>query len=485
MGLTVIELELQSLLPLSKEKTQMSAVSNDESNEKQSERLQQLNNLASILPPGALTEGKLANGDACMRSNANIETNTEGKILDCVQLAHEIQSQANSAVDVLNDLLNYDKIENGTLCVEFAFAPVWNLIQRVLKEFTLPAVKKSLKLELMFEVVDKDGKFCAGSDIEQGKSIRSAQDLPAKAQDLVFYADIIRITQSIRNLMSNAIKFTSEGGSVRVRAVWMENSGATSGIKAAEVSPIGQNQKVYAKNKGSLLVNVEDSGVGMDPVQLAGLFRPGVQYDATNLQAGGGSGLGLYIAKGIVEEHKGTLVVTSGGLGQGTTFTISLPVFSVADLRQKCDKRKPTNASISDSIETSSSKLTLLKVLVVDDADSNRKLLSRLLRREGHTCDEADNGQLAVEMVADSMQEGEAPYDTILLDYEMPLMNGPETASEIRRKGWRVFIVGITGNTFTEDVEHFRSCGADAVLPKPVKLDDLRSIWQGHGLLRG
>lgn len=123
-----------------------------------------------------------------------------------------------------------------------------------------------------------------------------------------------------------------------------------------------------------------------------------------------------------------------------------------------------------------------MNILVVDDVTSNRKLLGRLLKNRGHTYDEACDGRVAVEIITNAGGPGQV-YDTILLDYEMPVMNGPTAATRIRALGYGGFIVGITGNLLPEDVQHFRSCGADAVLPKPFTIANLEDLWVEHGIL--
>lgn len=125
---------------------------------------------------------------------------------------------------------------------------------------------------------------------------------------------------------------------------------------------------------------------------------------------------------------------------------------------------------------------TSLYLLIVDDSVSNRKFLGRLLTRSGHVCDLAEDGAQALEMEIKKRRECE-PYDCILLDYEMPVVNGPNAAKEMRRTGSDVLIVGITGNVLPEDVTYFISCGANAVLPKPLKLADLDDLWSKHGVL--
>ena len=122
-----------------------------------------------------------------------------------------------------------------------------------------------------------------------------------------------------------------------------------------------------------------------------------------------------------------------------------------------------------------------LKILVVDDAKMNLKLLMRLLEKEGHDVDGAEDGEIAVTKTKAAMN-AEQDYDVILKDYQMPNMDGPTAARTIRELGCYAFIVGVTGNVMPEDIDHFKKHGANAVLPKPIKIPDLKDLWVEHGV---
>ena len=123
-----------------------------------------------------------------------------------------------------------------------------------------------------------------------------------------------------------------------------------------------------------------------------------------------------------------------------------------------------------------------LNVLVVDDAVMNRKLLVRLLQNKGHKCEQAVDGAEAVEKVSKALEAGK-PFDSILLDYEMPQMDGPTAASRMSQlQGFNSYVVGITGNVLPEDVAHFKKCGAQQVLPKPLDVLALTSLWEEAGI---
>jgi CheY-like chemotaxis protein len=232
-------------------------------------------------------------------------------------------------------------------------------------------------------------------------------------------------------------------------------------------------------------VHVTDSGAGMSKEQVAKLFCDGVQFNVNELQAGNGSGLGLYIAKGIVEQHGGVLSASSEGLGLGTTFTLTLPLYHIPDEIKK--KKTGTNDSCENEgvdAKTRQRQIqsTFLNILIVDDAGSNRKLLRRILANHGHSTAEAEDGRKAIDEMEKARDNGKS-FDCILLDYEMPNMNGPDACKEMRSRGCDSFIVGVTGNMMAEDVAIFKECGANSVLPKPFRLAQLDQLWLEHGVL--
>jgi CheY-like chemotaxis protein len=200
-----------------------------------------------------------------------------------------------------------------------------------------------------------------------------------------------------------------------------------------------------------------------------------------HLQAGHGSGLGLYIAKGIVEQHGGLLSARSNGIRQGTTFKMTLPLWKIVSEESTVDIGEEVSRSSQRRTSTVSSGMPL-RILVVDDVKSNRKLLRRLLENNGFQCKEAENGEEALNLMGQAVDEGE-PFDSVLLDSEMPVMNGPSTVKQIRQdpRFESVNVVGITGNVLPKDVQEFVNCGVNDVLGKPIKISDLFSSWMEAG----
>merc|ERR1711907_238258 len=382
-------------------------------------------------------------------------------------LAREVHTSAQSSVDVLNDLLNYDKIESGTLALEMTVIPIWNLIDRTVGEFKLPMSSKDIKLHFSLPALEEARDEESLAIVSQGKG-----------KDQKVIGDSVRITQVLRNLVSNAIKFTPEGGDIHISAIWDKEASN----KQPQRFTLKDRSIVEHEPTGQLVVTVKDTGTGMTKAQLKKLFGQGIQFNVNELQHGNGSGLGLYIAMGIVEQHGGSLTCDSDGLGLGTTFTMKLPIFDIPSGDKKKNAGSPTGSG-DDSVEEvdadDSFEISKLKILVVDDSNANRKLLARLLKMKGHETAQAENRQIAVDMVKEAEANNEH-FDLVLMDYEMPVMIGPVAAKEIRDAGSDVFIIGVTGNLMPEDVAYFRQCGSNAVLPKPFQTSELEEIIIEH-----
>jgi len=267
---------------------------------------------------------------------------------------------------------------------------------------------------------------------------------------------------------------------VEVEAIWRRPS--LDNRKLGRTVHLANGKSELLHRNGSLRIDVTDSGAGMSRPQLQSLFREGIQFNASELQKGGGSGFGLFIARGIVRMHEGTLKADSEGLDKGSKFTLTLPLYYSPAAEEDETTISAEGPMNMDSSFGSRHNMTNLTCLVVDDAVTNRKLLARLLSNAGHTCELANDGDTAVHMVTEKMANGRH-YDAILMDYEMPRMNGPTSAKELRRLGSDAFIVGITGNMLPEDTSYFVACGANAVLPKPVRIVDLEDLWVEHGLV--
>ena len=388
-----------------------------------------------------------------------------------LELTNDVLGNAKSAVEVLSDLLNFDKIEAGTLALELWQIPIWNLIEKSVETFSLVAENKNIDLQVQF-----------------GNNLTKVTQLSEETKSRIMVGDAVRMVQVMRNLISNALKFTPHDGAVTIRATPSSTKGQSN---RSQSFVLADGSKSSFCEAGFLDISVQDTGAGMSEEQLSRLFNDGVQFNVAQ-QGGGGSGLGLFISKGIVQQHGGSLTAASEGLGKGTEFHLRLPLYwsNLSDENEDEDAVRTDAETIStDSIPIPPREQSpecappvTERILVVDDSVSNRRLLCRLLERDGHVCVQAENGQEAVDLVRQSMagteDGGMKPFDTILLDYEMPIMSGPEAAKVMRTNGCESLIVAITGNALAEDVKYFLQCGANAVLTKPFQMAKLQEIWE-------
>ena len=213
------------------------------------------------------------------------------------------------------------------------------------------------------------------------------------------------------------------------------------------------------------------------------------------LLAGGGSGLGLFITRAIVDKHDGSVGFESEGLGHGCNFFFNIPVFRLAE------RLLPSGDSFARCPLSSGQQASLISpllgrtVLICDDSDLTRKMLKKVLLGMGvEQCHEAKNGLEAVEMTearlnaagrstdgddgTAAVPEPEPVFDFILMDDHMPVLQGPAATRRIREIGFTNPIIGVTGNLASEDVGNFIACGADAVLSKPLEIEKLVHILQ-------
>ena len=353
--------------------------------------------------------------------------------------------------------------------------------------------------------------------------------------DDTLFADKSKLGQVIRNLMSNAIKFTPERGTIKLCIKFIPDSQSN-------------DSSAQAAN-GMLALEVQDSGAGISPENLPRLFKEVVQFNPEKLQGGGGSGFGLMMCKSIVDMHGGQLSVHSEGEGYGSTFCLQVPMthcvkksiifktptkeveliesrtsqnlneFDDFDnesiksiplaLRHRLDVNstltmnpKRLFSTIKDTVTINSSLSTYTSVcshsvtspiikkrfLLVDDAATNRKILRKLLEHRGHECEEAENGVEGLKMVkdvfrrqvfilaTDSAKTLDQYYDAIFMDFVMPEMNGPDATRAIRALGYTGPIIGVTGNAHNDDKAIFTKAGVTDIVIKPLKMNSLIKI---------
>jgi signal transduction histidine kinase/CheY-like chemotaxis protein len=541
----------------------------------------------------------------------DLRQSTDVKDAERFETLSDVNTSCSTAIDILNDLLCFEKLESGILELHKTNEPILPFIQGCVNMFSAQARECEVSLELItthavsFASTRRASRHPPTELLPSevvSTAIKNSVKCTIQESDIV-HIDKFKMDQVVRNLISNALKFSPRGTKVTVEA-WIEKAEtqstaiersvsvrnpiqrriSTSVLLSRRFSENVSNKSVRtthlipASNSISdpdpdmLVVSVTDQGAGISHENQQRLFKEIVQFNPEKLQAGGGSGFGLFITKGIVDLHGGAISVFSVGEGHGCTFTVSIPMVrngkqpteryqsfsrslktasakvaiddvddsmrtssqpsikygapfdiesgrktsntsaSRVDLVLDLDKKNhcaqsgdsggglsaaggakvdmqldvkslPSSESRAKEMESKDNGVLSPKshhLLVVDDSHLNRKMLCKLLRGAGHTCDEADDGDVAVEKVKELMRQSEGgdgcrEYDCILMDYVMPRMEGPKAVCEIRKLGYKGRIVGLTGNGLQSDIDYYLSQGANQVFVKPLDVDAFRS----------
>ncbi len=333
-----------------------------------------------------------------------------------------IKSSAESLVTIINDILDFSKIEAGMLHIERVPCDLRQVVDTSIQSFALRAAEKNLQLR---QLVD--------SDVPQ-----------------LIVSDQVRLRQILLNLVGNAIKFTEAG------EVTIEISCQSSGVAGQTVH-----------------VAVRDTGIGIPADKLESIFSAFAQADSSTTRRFGGTGLGLTITRRLVELLGGRLWVESQP-GQGSCFHFSLPVeVVVGESEAVADDGQGSQALDPVPGEPGAS----LPILLVEDNPVNQKVALMLLQRRGYQTQLAENGRAAVEAFA------HARFAAILMDMQMPVMDGIEATREIRRLEGLMQrpatpIIAMTANAMEGDRERCLEAGMDDYLSKPIRAEQLQALLQ-------
>ena len=250
-------------------------------------------------------------------------------------------------------------------------------------------------------------------------------------KDTNVLTDPLKLKQVLLNVVANAIKFTPSGGYVNLSLVQKDDSGNYDFV-------------------------VEDNGIGISKEFQEHIFEQFAREATSTVSGVQGTGLGLSISKAIVDMMGGSISVESES-GKGSKFTISL-CFKVTD--ETTDNKTISTNSIID---------TNKKILLVEDNELNYEIAKTVLEEAGFIVDGASNGKEAVDKASDNT------YDVILMDIQMPIMDGYEATKELRRLGNRTPIIAMTANAFSEDRKKAKDVGMDGYIPKPIDVNKLVS----------
>ena len=331
-----------------------------------------------------------------------------------MEYLQKIELSSQHLLTLINDILDMSRIESGKM--------------------ELDPVPTNL-VKLLDEVRDL---FVMQMDMKQINYVVAAE----KIENRMVLCDANRLNRVLLNLVSNAYKFTPEGGNVSVK---LTQSGTEDG-------------------KGSYVFSVKDSGMGMSPEFAAKVFEAYErERSVSNIQ---GTGLGMAITKGIVDLMGGTIDVETEQ-GKGTEFIIHLD-FELSDEPEEVEESQ-------DDAKKHTIDFSNIRLLLVEDNEINREIALLMLEEAGFMVEEAENGKIAVDKVSAS-QPGY--YQLVLMDIQMPVMNGYEATQAIRAlpdpKLASIPIIAMTANAFAEDVQTAKDAGMDGHLAKPISMDKMR-----------
>lgn len=329
-----------------------------------------------------------------------------------------VDDSSASLLNIINDILDLSKVEAGKMSLEEKSFNLETLIQGVISLYDAQASQKSVKLSLKYDA--NLAKF--------------------------FIGDPYRLNQVLLNLINNAIKFTDHG--------------------AVNIHVTGTR---LASTRACLEIKVNDSGIGIQPDVLETLFDPFKQADESTTRKYGGTGLGLAISKQIIELMGGSISAQSEPQ-IGSSFIVLLSLKRDESLHQE----ESVVCGYADDAVTTSAKL-LGHVLVVDDSEINRIIAQHMLEDFGLTVAIAENGQEAL----DQLQK--QTFDLILMDCEMPIMDGYEASRKIRSmqsRDERTPIVALTADAFDENRKKCKEAGMDGFLSKPIMQNVLLDVAQ-------
>ncbi len=309
---------------------------------------------------------------------------------------------------VIDDVLDLSKIESGQMEVERVRCSPHEVIAEAISILRVRAEEQGLILDYFWK-----------------------GDIPQSIE-----TDPARLRQILMNLVGNAIKFT-EVGSVQVAA------------------------RLQSGTEPRLVMDVIDTGVGIDAAACERIFEPFVQADSSITRSYGGTGLGLSISRRLARLLDGDLTVSSEP-GRGSIFTLSVATGSLVGVAlspgwtSDLVRARPSLPAQAPAV------LPPCHILLVEDGATNRKLIGLLLQRAGATVHCAENGQVGVEVAAS------ARFDLVLMDMQMPVMDGYSATRELRRLGYRQPIIALTAHAMNGDERTCRAAGCSGYLPKPI-----------------
>ena len=340
-----------------------------------------------------------------------------------------IQRNGQHLLSIINDILDLSKIEAAKLSLERMTCSLVQIVSDVISLMRPQAKDKKLKVSLQF-------------------------DGPVPA---TIHTDPTRLRQILVNLVGNAIKFTKSGS----------------------IKLVVKMQEAAAHGNPLIEFHVTDSGIGVSPEQLAKLFEPFSQADASTTRLFGGTGLGLVISKRLARVLGGELTVRSE-LGQGSTFSVTLdpgPIDNIEMITETSEAVAGPPATVNPTCPI----ITLpgKRILLAEDGVDNQRLISFILKKTGVEVKIVANGDLASREALSAAAEGK-PFDVILMDMQMPVMDGYEATRHLREQEYHGPIIALTAHAMSGDRDRCLAAGCDDYATKPIQRDIFLTMVESY-----
>ena len=332
--------------------------------------------------------------------------------------AQTIRRSGKHLMGILNDILDISKIEAGKMQVEQTACDPRELFEGVINLMAPKADERGISLDYVI-------------DGELPRQIKS---------------DPTRIRQVLINLVGNAIKFTERG-------------------------EVGLNITIEPREDGNATLRcvVTDTGIGISEAQIANLFKPFSQADESTTRKFGGTGLGLAISTNLCQMLGGELTCTSE-LGKGSTFTATFQV-------QAAQGRKAPTTELPNTLPVDALKGT--RILIVEDGKDNQRLFQHYVTKAGARTELAENGQVGYDAALAALKVG-TPFDIVLMDMQMPVLDGYNATDRLRGAGYDLPIIALTAHASADDRDKCLAAGCTDYLSKPVDRQQLIRTIAGH-----
>ncbi|EPI8559188.1 ATP-binding protein [Vibrio fluvialis] len=324
------------------------------------------------------------------------------------EMLEQMENSAELLLVIINDILDLSRIESGHFELQRHWISLSKKLQHALEYHSQVAQAKDIKFNVKASICEQ----------------------------FEYWVDSVRLTQILFNIIGNAIKFTHQG--------------------FVDVS------LVTARDR--LEIEVRDSGIGIDNERIEHLFSPFIQADTSITRNYGGTGLGLAITKHLVELMGGTIKVNSK-LGEGSLFTISIPLESRSTAAANENAGQLSDTKTYDALDNSK------HILVVEDTKTNQMVIQLLLNRMGYNVTIANNGQHAIELI-----EKNRSFDLIFMDISMPIMDGIQATRILRSQRLTTPIIALTAHSMNSDHQNCLAAGMNDIVLKPIRSKELQRI---------